>query len=123
MLSSVPIADGKYVGVVACDTPFVKAELYNMLFAQLKTYECALCCCRGLPEPLHAVFRKDAMLSALRKVRACGATRPLAAYQELNTIYVDELVLRRVDPQLISFYNINSWEELECAARAVEERC
>jgi len=49
-----------------------------------------------------------------------GGRRPKDAYHLLNLATVEETDLRRVDPHLVSFLNINSEEDLAAAIQHLD---
>ena len=61
-------------------------------------------------EPLHAVYRRSALLTYLGK---CGSQSLRDMVRELDATYVPVERLRRYDPALQTFTNINRLEELD----------
>lgn len=69
------------------------------------------------PEPLHALYRKSC-LPAIEAALESGRRRTIAFLADVEVCYLDEDVVRQVDPQLRSFRNVNTPEDW---ARAEEE--
>jgi molybdopterin-guanine dinucleotide biosynthesis protein A len=108
-----------YVAALACDLPLLRPEILVRLFS------CAAGRDAAIPrwpnhqiEPLVAVYRRRALLAAARvAVRA----RTLANTDMINRLrdvrYVSMQTLRREDPGLRSFTNVNTPEDLSRAER------
>jgi len=102
--------------VVACDMPFVSLDLMRYLATQ--AHHCDAVVPRldvGL-EPLHALYHKRC-LPALQKALQRGARRLRSFFDEIAVRYVDEGDLAVHDEPLLSFFNINTREDL---CRALE---
>lgn len=108
--------------VTACDMPFVQAPMIELLLGALKPHldiimpKTAL----GL-EPMMAIYSKRClkpMASALEK-RQYQIQKIL---KQVRTHLIEEPDLRRCDAELISFYNLNSPEDLAEAERRWRRR-
>jgi molybdopterin-guanine dinucleotide biosynthesis protein A len=70
-------------------------------------------------EPLHAVYRRSVLLEYLRS-HASLSLRSMI--RSINTRYVPVSELRRFDPMLKTFTNINKLEELDRINATVAEK-
>ncbi len=61
-------------------------------------------------EPLHAVYRRSALLDYLEEHDSLSLR---AMIWSLNTRYVSVERIREIDPNLLTFTNINNLEDLE----------
>jgi len=101
---------------VACDLPFLQPELLRFLIAAAAGYDVVIPRLGDLLEPAHAVYRTGcvpAMAAAIRR----GERRLIAFLGRLRVREVGEKELRRYDPNLRSFLNVNTPEELARAQR------
>lgn len=97
--------------VVACDMPFLQADLIRLLLdAATDEFDAVVPWIADRPEPLCAIYR-DSCLAPLRTFLAAGERAAHRALQTLRTRRIEERQLRTVDPQLLSFVNINTPEE------------
>jgi len=104
-------ARGNAIFVCACDMPCVSTEVVNRLFSLLEGYDAAIPCWkRDMIEPLHAVYRRDALLNYLEHHESLSLRRMV---QEMHARYVDVHSLHDVDPELKTFININKIEDLD----------
>ncbi|KDE56409.1 molybdenum cofactor guanylyltransferase [Methanoculleus sp. MH98A] len=102
---------GEYVFVAACDMPCIHPGVVRMLFDAAVGYDAAIPCWNAdMLEPLHAVYRRSALLGYLEKHESLSL-RPMI--WSLNTRYVPVEKIREIDPGLLTFTNINNLEDLE----------
>jgi len=99
--------------------PLAGPEVINRLYEladESEAYEAAVPVQpNGFFEPLHSVYCVDKMQSACRKALEKGEQRIHVPLQELcvNRVSID--LLRPLDPDLLSFFNLNTREDLETA--------
>ena len=68
----------------------------------------------GMVEPLHAVYRREPMLAAIREAVGRGEGKILTALSQLKNVYflpIDRI--KGLDPSPRTFTNINTPEELK----------
>jgi molybdopterin-guanine dinucleotide biosynthesis protein A len=75
----------------------------------------------GFFEPLHSVYHREKMGRACQRAMAEGERRIHAPLQELKVNRIPVDLLRPLDPQLLSFFNLNTPEDLE-RARALWQK-
>jgi molybdopterin-guanine dinucleotide biosynthesis protein A len=104
-------AKGDFLFVSACDMPCIETAIVSYLFDAIGTADAAIPCWNNdMLEPLHAVYRRDVLLRYLESHESYSL-RPMI--RSLNTRYVPVEELRRFDPKLRTFTNINKLEELD----------
>mgnify|MGYP001389577057 FL=1 len=104
-------AKGEFVFVSACDMPCIDTTTVSYLFEAIGEYDAAIPMWNEqMLEPLHAVYRRTALLSYLENHSSLSLR---AMIQSLNTRYIPVEELRAFDPNLRTFTNINKLEELE----------
>jgi molybdopterin-guanine dinucleotide biosynthesis protein A len=104
-------ARGNLIFVSACDMPCIETAVVSYLFDTIGTADAAIPSWNAdMLEPLHAVYRRDALLRYLESHESYSL-RPMI--RSLNTRYVAVEELRRFDPLLRTFTNINKLEELD----------
>jgi molybdopterin-guanine dinucleotide biosynthesis protein A len=102
--------------VCGCDSPFLRAELASSLCAMLEHYDGVVPEIAGLVQPLHAVYRKRC-IAAINRMIAAGEARLAQVVQVLSVRKVGEQELRALDPELLSFLNVNTPEDYQRALR------
>ncbi len=104
-------ARGELLFVSACDMPCLETAVVSYLFETIGSAEAAIpCWSTEMLEPLHAVYRRDALLRYLESHESYSL-RPMIRSLQTRYVPVDEL--RRFDPPLRTFTNINKLEELD----------
>ncbi len=100
----------EYSFVAACDMPFIKANVVDLLFRKAVGYDVAI----PYPlEPLHAVYRRDTTIRAAKTAiqRRKGAV--MFVVDQLQANFVPKEEIRVIDPELCTFVNINEFEDIE----------
>jgi len=101
---------GEYIFVAACDMPCINPGVVRMLFDAAAGYDAAIPSWNAdMLEPLHAVYRKSALLAYLEEHESLSLR---SMVRSLNTRYVDIGMIREIDPDLLTFTNINKIEDL-----------
>ena len=101
--------------VLAVDMPFVQPALISFLLSQPLTEALLIPRVEQKPQVLLAVYPR----TALQSVEAClkEGRRDLRSLLKVCPVrYLEEAQLRAVDPQLRSFVNVNTPEELQRSA-------
>jgi len=104
-------ARGELVFVSACDMPCIDPAVVRHLFDRIGDRDAAIPCWnREMLEPLHAVYRRTALLAYLESHESLSLRTMV---RELSSRYVPVGELRKIDPGLVTFTNINKIEELD----------
>ncbi|MCK8517793.1 molybdenum cofactor guanylyltransferase [Methanoculleus sp. 7T] len=102
---------GECIFVAACDMPCINPEVVRLLFDAVDDYDAAIPCWNAdMLEPLHAVYRRSALLTYLEEHESLSLR---AMVRSLNTRYVGVERIRKIDPDLLTFTNINNLEDLK----------
>ena len=97
--------------VAACDMPFLRADVLRLLLSHAPEADAVVPRVGGEFETLHALYSK-ACLPAMERALAAGRMRVISFYDDVRVRAVEEDELRTVDPELRSFTNVNTPEEL-----------
>lgn len=114
----------EFVGVIACDMPFVNADLilaeYETLVAT--NADVAIPRTRTGYEPLHAVYRRKNCLTAIRDAIQQDQRRLISWLPSKQVVEFDERMIEKFDPKHLAFINTNTQEEFSIAEQiAIEE--
>ena len=121
LLCALKVARGDCVLVSPCDTPFLKSGICELLLSRAAVKDGAVPVINGKFEPVHGAFQRQAATKAFEAVLATGKRKPSEAYSMLDLEFVDEVSLRAVDPELESFWNLNTPEDLRLAEKKLAE--
>ena len=111
MFSAFKFAKSEKIFVCACDMPFISQDLVKYLFEIAGEYDVTVPYINKNYEPLHAVYRRETTLKAIRKLINKKIYKIIEFYPELKVQKVPEKQLKKFDKKLRSFYNINTMEE------------
>lgn len=108
---------GEYSLLLPCDTPFLSTQVAQLLLD--------LCVRKsaviprwpdGYIEPLQAAYHTESALRATKIALEQGKLDFQSMIAHLRTVrYISTIVLRQVDPKLMTFININTLEDLKKA--------
>ncbi len=121
ILAGLEACEDEYCFVAACDMPFINDNVVNMLFRRCEHYDAAIPRWEdGFLEPLHAVYRRKPMIRETKKAIEKGETIILAPVFKLNVNFVAVDEIRMMDPDLRTFMNINTREDIQKIIRNKE---
>ena len=100
--------------VTSCDAPFLNAALIAHLLSQISGCDVVVPYFQERFQPLHAVYRRS-VLPLLKAQLERGELRPIFLYDKVRTKKVHEDEIRRIDPEGLSFLNMNTPEDYESA--------
>ena len=114
-------ADQEYAFFTACDTPFVKAPLIRLLLDSIgKKDDIVIPATAAGYEPMFAIYRKSCLPAMVWQLEH-DLLKIQGLFRKLRVKTVAEAELRSVDPELVSFFNINTPEDL-VQAQAMYEK-
>lgn len=107
----------EYVLVLPCDSPFVKRDVLKHLVRVSRGADAAIPQWpNGNIEPLHAVYKISSSFYAAKAALRKKEQFVIDMIKRLDrVIYVSTDELRRFDQNLVTFFNINSQEDLRTA--------
>ena len=100
--------------VAACDMPFIKAEVVQYILdnRDKEGTKATVAVMDGRPQPLLAVYTSS-LLGGIRERLATGRRSLTAMLEDMGAKMLEEKELRRIDPEGISFANVNTPEDYE----------
>ena len=99
-----------YIFVVACDMPYLNETLIRRLAADIEEQDVVVPESDGGLEPLHAIYGKGA-LPAMEEALAKGERKIVDCFTRVKTTVIPREEVEAIDPQFLSFRNINTPEE------------
>jgi molybdenum cofactor guanylyltransferase len=112
-------ASGDVCLLVACDMPFVSRPLFEYALDLLDREGADIVIPRdeyGL-QPMHSVYRRAAVLEAVRQAIARGDKRMNSYFPSVRVRELPTDEMRALDPEARAFTNVNTPEELAEAQR------
>ena len=102
--------------VVACDMPFLNADVLRYLVDQRAEYDVVVPNVDGRPQPLHAVYGKACLQPIARRLES-DRLHVVGFYPDVRVREVAAEELAAFDPEGLSFRNLNTPEEFADAER------
>lgn len=110
-----------YAFISACDTPFLKKELVETVIANIETkIDIVMPETSSGFEPLCAVYSKRCLKPAHQNLEQ-EKLKVIKTFQKSRIKMIPENVLRKADPDLQSFFNINTPDDLTRAEQMAED--
>ena len=113
-------AGGDFCFVTSCDVAFTNLFLISHLISQISNHDVVVPYWQDRFQPLHAVYRRS-VLPLLKEQLERGELRPIFLYDKVRTRKVCEEEIRRVDPDGLSFFNMNTPDDYEEALKRWEK--
>lgn len=132
-------AKSPYIFVTACDTPFLSTALIEAVLANMDAKHDIVVpdAANGL-QPLCAVYARTCLAPIEKQLQEASATTPenagaprkrilnqglkiLNFFDRVRVKIISEQTLRRVDPDLLSFFNVNTPEDFARAEQIFQE--
>jgi molybdopterin-guanine dinucleotide biosynthesis protein A len=104
-------ASNDYSFCVACDMPFLQSEVITYLTELRLNYDVVIPNIFAYLEPLHAVYSKQC-IKPIRKILEMGVFKLTKFLPEVRVRYVSERDIKKIDPNLTTFININTRKDL-----------
>lgn len=109
-------AQSEWSAFCACDMPFLNPRLYEYLASQRTGYDAVVPVVEGRPEPTHALYSR-VCIGPIEE-RICANDLKISSFfPDVRVKLVPEEEIRSKDPDLLSFFNINTQEDLDTALR------
>ena len=96
----------------ACDMPFPSPQLYRALLSNRDANDAVVPVVDGRPEPIHAAYSR-LCLEPIRNKLTENQLKISGFFDDVTVHYFTEDKVRAIDPDLLSFFNINTQRDLE----------
>jgi molybdopterin-guanine dinucleotide biosynthesis protein A len=110
-----------YAVAVACDMPFINIGLLKYMIALPRDYDALLPRVGDEFEPLHSIYSKKCLPAIEKNLRA-GHLKITGFLDDVDVKYVTEEIINRYDPEHLSFFNVNTTEQLTEAKNILEKK-
>jgi molybdopterin-guanine dinucleotide biosynthesis protein A len=107
--------------VVGCDTPFLSVGLLEYMTQICSTLDVVVPRIKKEVEPLCAVYSRSC-LAPIQELLEQNELRISELFRMVKVKYVEEDEINSFDPEHLSFFNINSQDDLERARKLAAEK-
>ena len=122
IFSGLEAGSNPWVVAVACDMPFLNLSLIGRMLALREDMDVVVPLIEGRPEPTHALYSKTCLPFIEPKLRD-RQLKISGFYDQVRVHYLPEEEVASLDPQFLSFFNVNTPEDLDKAlGLAAQER-
>jgi molybdopterin-guanine dinucleotide biosynthesis protein A len=120
-LTGFKVAQGEYSLLLSCDVPFVSTKVLSLMLDLCADKAAVITRWpNGYIEPLQAVYCTKPALEAAENVLGNGELKMQAMVDRLRGIrYISTLVLQQLDPELETFFNVNTSLDLRKAEKMI----
>jgi molybdopterin-guanine dinucleotide biosynthesis protein A len=124
-LTGLECSGGTYALILACDMPFVSQDVLSLLLDLCVNKSAAI---PRWPncyiEPLQACYCVKLATDAAKCALGEGETKIQALVDRLRGVrYISTLVLQQLDPELRTFFNVNTPLDLKKAEKMLQSQC
>jgi molybdopterin-guanine dinucleotide biosynthesis protein A len=106
--------------VVAADMPFLNEDLLRYMIEVADGYDFILPRIDNMYEPLHAIYSRNC-ISPVKSILEQGKKVIIELFDYVKVRFVEAKEIDRFDPKHISFFNINTREDMERAKKIITE--
>lgn len=124
IMTGAKASTSEYSAFLSCDLAFVNPGALGYLFDQAERVDAAIPeWPDGLLEPLHAVYRTRGLANAAEAALEAHEYRNIAVARRLKEVkHVPVEEIKRFDPELLTFFNANTPEDLAKAEKILAEK-
>lgn len=107
--------------VVACDMPFLNVPLLRRILSLRTGRDAVVPVIEGRPEPTHAAYSRRCLPHIERRLQA-NDLKISRFYENVEVEYIPQHVVDEYDPDHLSFFNINTEQDLQRARQITGEQ-
>ena len=116
LLAGLAKANTAWVFLVACDMPFITPRVVEYLAQQRREHQAVVPFVQGHPQPMAGFYAQSCLEPLRALLHDASAKHSLRALLErLDTHYVAEAELQPADPQLKSFFDLDTPQDFAAA--------
>lgn len=119
--SAISAASHEHVLSVACDMPFLNRNLLQHLIDLSTRADVVVPFYNGEFEPFHAVYSRKCA-AAIESALAQKRMRMIGFYDQVSVHKVGDIEINSLDPAGLSFFNINTHNDLRLAEEIFEQQ-
>ena len=121
LLTALDAATSPLLLLLACDMPFVNGNVIGFLLDLAATHDAVMPYVQSFPQPMHAVYRVAPCRVAVHNLLEdeSGSRRMISFLDDVNAVRVPEEDIRKIDPEIRSFFNVNTPYDLEAARHLI----
>ena len=112
IFSGLAAANQPWALAVACDMPFLNLDLLRRMISMREDYDAVVPVIDGRPEPTHSLYSKSC-LPFIEPRLISGDLKISGFYDEVRVRYLPQEEVQSLDPDFLSFFNVNTSQDLD----------
>jgi len=118
LASALSEARNQWVFMTACDQPLIEPKLIRYLAGLREGFDCVVPVADGKVQSLFACFNKSCLPALRERIEKATIKKGRSLYgllkedQKIKVRYVTEVEIKKIDPELKSFIDIDTLDEL-----------
>jgi molybdopterin-guanine dinucleotide biosynthesis protein A len=118
--SALSAAQHDYVLSLGCDMPFLNRNLIEHMISLTGKADVIVPFYKGEYEPFHAIYSRNC-IAAIEDMLKENQARMVNIYERVSVFTVSEREINLIDPSGLSFFNINTPEDLVLAEEILNQ--
>lgn len=118
--SALTSAQHKHVLCLACDMPFINRKLVEYIINLSPKADVIVPFYKGEYEPFHAVYSRNC-IAVIENMLKQNLNRMVDIYDRVSVHTIGEKEISAIDPTDLTFFNINTLEDLALAEQIYEQ--
>ena len=118
LYTGLSVSRTQYNFVVACDMPFLNSDLIGHMLIGCEKFDVVVPQLSDGLEPLHAIYSKSCLEPIQNRLHA-GDLKLQSFFGSVRTKYIQQEEIKRFDPELRTFFNINYREDYQKVKRLI----
>ena len=111
-------AGGQWGIVVACDMPFLNTRLFAHMLSHREGFDAVVPLLNDRPEPIHALYSRSCLTHIETRLQA-NDLKIARFFDQVRVSFIPQDEVERFDPDHLSFFNVNTQEDLDRAHNLV----
>ena len=110
------VSQSRYNFICGCDMPFLNTDLIRFIISETGDSDIIIPVIKGFAEPLHSIYSKRC-LSAIKSHLEVEDLKVKNFFSGVKCKYLPEDKIKKYDPSLFSFFNLNTPRILELTSK------
>ena len=120
IFSGLSTARNQWAMAVACDMPFLNLDLVRRMLMLRDGADAVVPVLGGRPEPTHAIYSK-VCLPFMEQLLLANDLKISLFFDKVRVAYLPEEEVLSLDPDCLSFFNVNNPDDLERALALADQ--
>lgn len=118
--SALSAAQNDRVLSLACDMPFISRKLLEHMTTLATRADVIVPFYKGEYEPFHAIYSRNC-IAAIEDMLRVNQMRMINIYERVSVHTIGEKAINAIDPSGLTFFNINTSEDLTLAEELLDQ--